>query len=251
MLGAGRAYSALDASNRLVNQKNMPAVAAVGAFTAANPLHQSGTSKTILVDANTIQFGGQQVNYNSGSVTPGIYSTFYVYADDADYSGGAVTYVQTLNYYQAVGADGRVCFGKITTSSGGGGQGGDTCFSPNTLVVTRRGKVALKDIVPFKDEVKTARGTWRNVLFVPGSFYKGPALDMGDGEIVTPGHSFLSDYTWKKAKELGIFKEVDYDGVILNLFVEADLDDDGSAWDTEHSYKLGNGRFVHNTLPTG
>jgi hypothetical protein len=82
---------------------------------------QSGTSKTINVAASTFQFGDGQVSYNSGSVTPGAYGTFYIYADDPAYAGGAVTYVATTNAPDVNANNGRLFFGKITTAGGGGG----------------------------------------------------------------------------------------------------------------------------------
>jgi hypothetical protein len=83
-------------------------------------LSQSGATTTILIAAKTFQFGDGQVSYNSGSVTPGAgYGTYFVYADDPTYSGGAVTYVATATESVLYAVNGRVYFGKITTSAGG------------------------------------------------------------------------------------------------------------------------------------
>lgn len=102
--------------------KNNP-VNSQSTFTGSNPLSQSGTTTTINVAANTQQFGDGQVSYNSGSVNPGSYGTWYVYADDPSFSGGTVTYQATSSASVLVASNGRVYFGKITTASGGGGAG--------------------------------------------------------------------------------------------------------------------------------
>jgi hypothetical protein len=96
--------------------------------TTTNPLSQSGTSTTILVASSTFQFGDGTVAYNSGSVNPGSYGTWHVYADDPTYSGGAVTYVATATPSNTVANPGRVYFGRIVTAGGGGatGTGGGT-----------------------------------------------------------------------------------------------------------------------------
>lgn len=63
----------------------------------------SGSStSTIAIGSHSVKFGGESgavdVAYNSGSVT-GLTpeTTYYVYADDAAYAGGAVTYLATTN----------------------------------------------------------------------------------------------------------------------------------------------------------
>jgi hypothetical protein len=94
-----------------------------GIFTGANPLSQSGTTTTINVGASTKQFGDGQVAYNSGSVNPGSYGTWDIYADDPTWAGGVVTYQATQGNHTLVASNGRVYFGTITTLVGGGGTG--------------------------------------------------------------------------------------------------------------------------------
>jgi hypothetical protein len=97
---------------------------ATGTITGGvSPLAQSGTTTTINVAASTWQFADQQVSYNSGSVNPGAYGTYWIYADDPQLRGGAVTYQATTVAPTALAAVGRLYFGKITTTSGGGGTG--------------------------------------------------------------------------------------------------------------------------------
>jgi hypothetical protein len=96
--------------------------------TTTSPLSQSGATTTILVASSTAQFADGQVSYNSGSVNPGSLGTWYVYADDPTFAGGAVTYVATATPSTTVANNGRVYFGKITTTGGGSvtGTGGGT-----------------------------------------------------------------------------------------------------------------------------
>jgi hypothetical protein len=101
-----------------------------GTFTNPNMLSQSGTTTTILVAADTLQLPGnstspgRQVNYSAGSVNPGSYGTWYVYANDPKLAGGAVTYQATSTWSSLFTAPGIIFFGTITTVSGGGGSGG-------------------------------------------------------------------------------------------------------------------------------
>ena len=98
-----------------------------------NPLSQSGTSPTINVALSIWKCGDQTITYSSGSVNPGSYGTWLVYAKDPQRAGGTVTFIAVTVANQAdITADnGNVYFGQITTSSGGGGTGlgggGGTC----------------------------------------------------------------------------------------------------------------------------
>jgi len=84
----------------------------------------------ITVAAQSQQFGDGSVSYNSGSVDPGGFGTFYIYADDPTFAGGAVTYQSSVTPVDQTANNGRVLFGKITTASGsaktGGGNTGGT-----------------------------------------------------------------------------------------------------------------------------
>jgi hypothetical protein len=94
-----------------------------GTFTGASPLSQVGVTTAINIAASTMQFGDGQISFNSGSVNPGSMGTWYIYADDPTYSGGAVTYAFTNSQSATYAGNGRIYFGKITTSGGGGGAG--------------------------------------------------------------------------------------------------------------------------------
>ncbi len=240
----------MDSNGQISNQLKCKPLYAVQTFNSGNPLSQSGTDKTILIAASTINWGSNAVNYNSGSVTPGSYGLKYVYADDPTFAGGGVTYVAVINQLVVYQNDGRVSFGSITTSSSGGGTGGGgSCFSPNTLIKTQRGAVSFWDIREG-DMALTARGTWRRILQVRCSEHTDrPMLNMGDDELVTLGHLFKHD-GWMPAKDMGFGEELPYTGLIANLCIDADAADDGTREDTEHSYTLANSYVVHN-MPQG
>ena len=98
-----------------------------------SPLSQSGTSTTINVAASIWKCGDQTITYNAGSVNPGSYGTWLVYANDPQRLGGTVTFnaVNSASQANITADNGNVYFGQITTSSGGGGTGlgggGGTC----------------------------------------------------------------------------------------------------------------------------
>lgn len=111
------------------NSINQAATTATG----ANPLTQNGTTTAINVAASVWKCGDQTISYNSGSVDPGSYGTWLVYANDAQRAGGTVTFfaVNSANQANITSDNGNIYFGQITTSSGGGGAGtgggGGTC----------------------------------------------------------------------------------------------------------------------------
>ena len=129
--GGGRGFNALDANDRLANSFRNTAVNTSVAPTGAANLSNDGAATLITVGAETKQFGAGQVSYNAGSFDPGVFGTFYVYADDPTFAGGAVTYAFSTSAFDQTAAEGRVLFGAITTTggtpqSGGGDDGGST-----------------------------------------------------------------------------------------------------------------------------
>lgn len=99
----------------------------------SSPLSQSGTSTTINVALSIWKCGDQTITYNAGSVNPGSYGTWLVYAKDPQRLGGTVTFIAVgaANQSDITSDNANVYFGQITTSSGGGGVGsgggGGTC----------------------------------------------------------------------------------------------------------------------------
>lgn len=105
----------LNAGGKLSTQSTQPLTAA-----------DVGTTATISVASHNVQFGFGTVGYNSGDITGlGFSTVYYVYTDDPNYAGGAVTYLATTNANNATANDGRYYVGKVTTpADGGGGTGG-------------------------------------------------------------------------------------------------------------------------------
>jgi len=131
LTGGKRGFNALDANNRLVGSFRSNAVNIAGTPTGATGLSNNGVLTAITVAAQTQQFGDGAISYSSGSVDPGAFGTFYVFADDPTFAGGAVTYQFSTTPVTQTAANGRVLFGKITTvngsaKTGGGNTGGTT-----------------------------------------------------------------------------------------------------------------------------
>lgn len=131
LAGGKRGFVALDTNNRLAGSFRANAVNVSSTPTAATALSNDGVLTLIAIAATTAQFGDGPVSYNSGSVDPGTFGTWYVFADDPTFAGGAVTYQFSATPVNQTAANGRVLFGKIITvlgsaKTGGGNSGGTT-----------------------------------------------------------------------------------------------------------------------------
>lgn len=127
--GGGRAFNALTANSRLAGSFRMNPINAVSIPLSETVLQNDGVSTVIEVLASTMLFGEGEVSYAAGSVDPGFFGSFYVFADDPEFAGGAVAY-QASNDPKVLLRDGRVYFGAIQTINGtpatGGGSTGGT-----------------------------------------------------------------------------------------------------------------------------
>lgn len=128
----------------MVNNANTP---------TTQPLTQHGVTTQIDVASSTCTFGSVTPNpsYNSGSVDPGVFGTFFVYALDPQRKGGAVTYIAAVNVEDVTNNDAIVYFGKITTAGGGGGTGsggggGPCCIAEVEVDMLDGSKKAHKDL---------------------------------------------------------------------------------------------------------
>jgi hypothetical protein len=232
-------------------------IIAAGSNTAtSNLLSQSGTSTTIDIAAFTMQFGFGQVNYSSGSVNPGSYGTWNIYYSDPTYAGGAVTFFATNQYSAQFAADGNQLVGSITTVSGGGGSGGGgggshgaPCFAPWTKVQTVAGNVEISQLLPG-DLIFTANRTWRRVLAVTSGEFDGSLHNIPHTGAATPGHHILHHGKWMRISETGRYPDLlPYVGKVYNLLIHTDEPaDQGMEATTEHSYRLANGIFAHNSV---
>lgn len=72
---------------------------------------------TITIAAHTLQYGFGTVSYNAGTIS-GLNpdTNYYVYADDAEYAGGAVTYLATTNRQTVTASNGRYFVGAVRTT---------------------------------------------------------------------------------------------------------------------------------------
>jgi hypothetical protein len=223
-----------------------------------NSITWSWTSGTIYnLDGSTVSVGASSFAAFTGLSM----STTYYFGAYYDLATAAVVIVKSstssgtaplslAQLAQTINADGhvplRINFTGATQASGGSGGGGsggsdEVCFSGNTRIVTKRGVVPFSEVTPG-DEVFTAVDTWRRVIAVTSRAYTGRMVDMGAGELVTPGHLFKSARgKWRRAVDVLKAKSFAWSGDVWNLHVEADSFD-------EHSYTLGNGHKAHNNI---
>jgi hypothetical protein len=239
--GSTRGLNGLQTSGQLKGTFKNNTVNSNGTYTGANPLTQSGTSTTILVASFSIKFGDGTVSYNSGSVNPGGYGTYYVYCRDATFIGGAVTYFATTTLSDLTAFNDVLYVGKITTGVGGGavgtggGSGGGACFCGATRVRTAHGEMRF-DQMPARLQIETLFGP-RWALLRPRE-YSGWMHDMGEGELVTPPHRILEAGEWIAAAKLWPGR-CHFEGTVYTLSVETDRDE-------ERHFILANGRVAHN-----
>jgi hypothetical protein len=103
------------------DQRFLPQVSAGNKLSVQSSLPLTATSTasvaTINVASHTLQYGYGQVSYGSGSITGLTPATsYYVYADDPLFSGGAVSYIATTNAQTVVAANGRYYVGSVITA---------------------------------------------------------------------------------------------------------------------------------------
>lgn len=123
-VGGPRAAVALTSRAQIASARSDNMIGVSCGSDNANYLTQSGTSTLILVASTTFKTGDTTQVYNSGSVDPGAFGTYFVYTDDPFFQGGAVVYKATPLNSVTTASLGRMTFGKITTAGGGGGSGG-------------------------------------------------------------------------------------------------------------------------------
>ena len=137
-IGGPRAATALTNRAQVASAIYDNQIGIAAASTATGFLTQSGTTTNILVAASTWKAGDLTVNYNSGSVDPGSFGTWFVYIDDPFWQGGAAIYKATATAVTTRAALGRLSIGSITTVAGGGGSGGGggggTCVLEGTEI---------------------------------------------------------------------------------------------------------------------
>lgn len=127
--GGKRGFQALDSNNRLSGSFRANPVNVSAVPISSTTLSNDGISTAISIAAFTAQFGDGTLSYNSGSVDPGSFGTWYIYFDDP-FNGGAVTYQVSSTVQNQVAGNNRQLVGSITTVGGsaktGGGNTGGT-----------------------------------------------------------------------------------------------------------------------------
>jgi hypothetical protein len=126
--------SALNSNSQLASSFHNNPADVTFSPTSTSVLSNDGLTFVTVVAASSNVFSAGLVSYNSGTVAISSFGTWFVYADDPLFQGGAVIYQSTSNApFQQAGAPGRLPFGKITTVSGstktGGGYTGGTTGS--------------------------------------------------------------------------------------------------------------------------
>lgn len=121
----------------------------------SNALSQVGVTTVIAVAGKNWNVGPVVITYAGGSVDPGSYGTFYIYAIDIEKAGGVVTYLSTTNVGVLASQDGLIAFGFITTSAGGGGTGGGggSCHVAGTMLEMFDGSFKDCSLIQKGDEL--------------------------------------------------------------------------------------------------
>lgn len=132
----GRLNGAFSAGN--------PSITGYAAYRASDPLSSvdAGSTATINIAANTVKTsdvngGSKSAALNSGSVTGLSFSTtYFVFAYDPDFAGGAVTYVASTSTETYISNRDYLYIGsRVTVADGGGGGGpGGDCVALGSWV---------------------------------------------------------------------------------------------------------------------
>ncbi len=161
----------LDVKGRLTSDKNLPQVVLgnMGSIQKTVPVSSTDAGATATVDiaAHTLARSSTDVDYSSGSITGLSYSTtYYIYADDANFDGGSVTYVATTAREDVIADVGRYFVSEVTTpaalaadSTGGVGAGFAVLESDITTSGLPAASSTGKGIVELATIAETNTGT--------------------------------------------------------------------------------------------
>ena len=102
------------------DQKFLPQVSAGNKLSIQNTLPLSATANAstavINIGAHNVQYGFGQVPFNSGTISGlNVNTTYYVYASDPNYQGGAATYLATTNPQLVTASNSNYYVGSIKT----------------------------------------------------------------------------------------------------------------------------------------
>ena len=165
---------------KVTTQRVLPTInfANVGSVQSAIPITSfaDATIATVSIATHDVIYGGQTVTYSAGEVIGVPVSTdVYIYADDPDLEGGAVTYEYTTDYTEMAQALGRYKVGAIRTpvSSISAAVSAATNANPCAITTGANHNMASGDVVDFSSvggmtELNT--GTYTITVTSPTSF---------------------------------------------------------------------------------
>ncbi len=165
---------------RASTERFMPIInwANAGSLQSAVPLSASAdaTTATINIDAHSVHYGGEQIDFSAGVVIGAPVSTpVYIYADDPDLEGGAVTYEFTLDYIDLADSKDRYFVGAIVTpvSSISAAVSAITNANPGVVTTGAAHGFTTGDVVDFAAIVGTTElntGTYTITVISPTTF---------------------------------------------------------------------------------
>lgn len=175
--------SLLGDTGKATSQRLMPTVnfANVGSVQSAIPLTATADAVTavVAIAAHSVYIGGETVTYNSGSVIGVPVSTdVYIYADDPNLAGGAVTYAYTTAFTDLAASAGRYRVGAIRTpvSSISAALSAATNANPGAITTGAAHGFSTADVVQFSGVggmVQLNTGTYTITVTSPTTFTIG------------------------------------------------------------------------------
>ena len=158
-------------------------------------LSQVGTSTVIDVAASALVTAYKTTNYGTGSVDPGSYGTWFIFADDPQLAGGSVIFQATANQSDLTAAPGRVDFGSILTIPAGGGSGGGGGGGGVTLTIQDTSLPNGTAGTPYSYALTAFGGIGPHTWFIIwGSLPSGLSLNYTTGTIDGGSPSLSGDY---------------------------------------------------------
>jgi len=128
-------------AGKALNQTFLPTVSVSNRLSAQNTDPLTSTSdasvSTITVASHTVQYGAGLVSYTGGSIT-GLTpdTTYYVYGEDENLTGGAVAYSATTNPQTVVAGNNRYYVGAIRTAKNAATANVSAATQANPCAVT-------------------------------------------------------------------------------------------------------------------
>jgi len=198
----------LDVKGRLTSDRIMPQALLGNMGSVQTTLPVSGTDAgadaTVTIDAHVLSRSSGDVSYSAGSITGLAYDTkYYVYADDPEFEGGAVTYKTTTDKAVIVADLGRYFVSEVTTPSaarsattGGVGAGCSVLESDLTTSGLPTATSTGKGIVELATIAETDTGTDATRAVTPDGL-QGSALQTSVDAIATssPAYTPSNDAT--------------------------------------------------------